>query len=264
MNLVLDFADAHSWAMFLLLLVVLAVPAALGRRTWNRHARRNAVVSEDLKIILGATLSLFGLLMGFLLSIAISGYNTRVAAEEDEAIAIGNAFQRTTLLMTVPHQQRAEALLHDYLNQRIRFFQATDHDERSNIRMQSIHAQTAMWTLISQLAKQNPTPVMVSVLNASNDLYTTQQKTMASWRHQVPGAAWAILILFGVCSNFLMGYNLHGRGSNPALLLVVPFITALALFMISEIDIPGRGLIHVTPHNLEAVQTTLQQGGLSP
>ena len=34
--------------------------------------------------------------------------------------------------------------------------------------------------------------------------------------------------------------------------------------MISEIDIPGKGMIHVTPHNLEAVKVTIGEGGLAP
>ena len=34
--------------------------------------------------------------------------------------------------------------------------------------------------------------------------------------------------------------------------------------MISEIDVPGKGVIHVTPQNLEALQVTLSKGGLTP
>ena len=264
MNTLLDFIDTYSWAMLLSILVVLGASAFLGKLIWTRHARRDATLDDELKIVLGATLSLFGLLIGFILSIAISGYNTRVAAEENEAIAIGNAFQRTTLLMNDEHKAHAEKLLHDYLNLRIRFFETADEDERARIRMLSIQTQTHMWALISRIAKQNPNPVMTSALNACNDLYTAQQKTMASWRHQIPGAAWVILILFGICSNFLIGYNMRGKTGSNTLLLVVPAITSLALFMISEIDIPGKGMIHVTPHNLEAVKITIGEGGLAP
>ncbi len=264
MNTFLDFIDTYSWAMMLSILLVLGASAFLGRFTWARHAQRDAVLDDELKIVLGATLSLFGLLMGFILSIAISGYNTRIAAEENEAIAIGNAFQRTTLLLSDAHKAHAEKLLHDYLNLRIRFFETANEDIQARIRMESIQTQTHMWTLISNIAKQNPNPVMASALNACNDLYTAQQKTMASWRHQIPGAAWVILILFGMCSNFLIGYNMHSKTGSSSLLLVVPAITSLALFMISEIDIPGKGMIHVTPHNLEAVKVTIGEGGLAP
>ena len=101
-------------------------------------------------------------------------------------------------------------------------------------------------------------------LNACNDLYVVQQKTMASWRHQIPGVAWFILIIFGVCSNFLVGYNVRGRSSRSAMIFVIPAVTALALFMIAEIDVPGKGIIHVSPDNLESLRVTLSSGGLMP
>lgn len=264
MTTFIDFVDAYSWVMLLSILALLGSSAFLGKLVWKQHRKREATLDDELKIVLGATLSLFGLLMGFILSIAISGYNTRLAAEENEAIAIGNAFQRTTLLTGEGHKEHAEKLLHNYLDLRIRFFDTADEQERAAIRMESIRTQTHMWTLISRIAKQHPDPVIVSALNACNDLYTAQQKTMASWRHQIPGTAWVILILFGMCSNFLIGYNMRGKSGSHTLLLVVPAVTSLALFMISEIDIPGKGIIHVTPHNLEAVKVTLDGGGLAP
>lgn len=264
MNTLIDFADTYSWAMLLSILVMLGASALLGKLTWKRHTKRDINLDDELKIVLGATLSLFGLLLGFILSIAISGYNTRMAAEENEAIAIGNAFQRTTLLMEEGHKEHAEDLLRNYLDLRIRFFSTANEEERATIRMESIKTQTHMWALISRIANQHPTPVMLSALNASNDLYVSQQKTMASWRHQIPGTAWIVLILFGICSNFLIGYNMRGKTGSNSLLLIVPAVTSVALFMISEIDIPGKGMIHVTPHNLEAVKVTLDSGGLTP
>lgn len=70
----------------------LSFSALLGKFTWGRKFEHDAVTEDEIKIVLGATLSLFGLLIGFILSFAIGGYNARVAAEENEAIAIGNAF----------------------------------------------------------------------------------------------------------------------------------------------------------------------------
>lgn len=253
--------DTYSWILLICIFAGLSLAAFLGKFTWGRKFERAAVAEDEINIVLGATLSLFGLLIGFILSFAISGYNTRVAAEENEAIAIGNAFQRTTLLKD-SHQEQAKQILLDYLSQRTQFFDTTDDDQRAQIRMESIRIQTNMWTLISKIAKANPDPMIATALNACNDLYTAQQKTMASWRHQIPGAAWFILIVFGICSNFLIGYNVRGRRSRSALIFVIPAVTALALFMIAEIDVPGKGIIHVSPDNLKALRVTLSSGGL--
>ncbi len=259
----LRFVDATSWALLLAMLCSLGLAALAGKFSWGRAASRDAAAEDDLKIVLGATLSLFGLLMGFTLSFAISGYNTRMSAEENEAIAIGNAFQWTAAL-DAGHQPQAQAMLQDYLSLRIRFFDTVDEGQRAQVRMESIRLQTRMWQLISKVAKASGDPQLGSALGASNALYVAQQKTMASWRRQIPGAAWAILMAFGLCSNFLIGYNSRGRPGGRALIFMVPVVTALTLFMIAEIDVPGKGIIHVVPDNLQAVRVTVENGGLAP
>ncbi|WP_027017089.1 bestrophin-like domain [Comamonas composti] len=261
MHSLLDSIDDNSWILLACIFTGLSLAAFLGKYTWGRRYRHEAAADDELKIVLGATLSLFGLLVGFILSFAISGHNTRTAAEENEAIAIGNAFQRATLL-DAAHQEQAARLLQNYLSLRIQFFETMDEPERLKVRMESIQMQTRMWHLISQIAKARPDPVIATALNAVNDLYTAQQKTMSSWRHQIPHAAWAILILFAVCSNFLIGFNIRGRRGSNVLILTIPAITAITLFMIAEIDVPGKGMIHVQPDNLRAVRVTVANGGL--
>lgn len=255
--------DLYSWMLLIGIFALLSLAAFLGKFTWGKKFKHDVIADDELKIVLGATLSLFGLLIGFILSFAIGGYNTRVAAEENEAIAIGNAFQRSTLLKD-SHQQQAKDILQEYLSLRTQFFETMNDEQRAQIRMESIRMQTHMWELISKIAKASPDPVIATALNACNDLYTSQQKTMASWRHQIPAAAWFLLIIFGVCSNFLIGYNIRGRKGRSALIFVIPVVTALALFMIAEIDVPGKGLIHVSPSNLTALRITLSGGGLMP
>lgn len=262
MTELIDLVDADSLVMLLAIFVLLGVSAWIGKTVACRRSQADPVQDEGVKIVLGATLSLFGLLIGFLLSFAISGYNTRVSTEEHEAMALANAFQRTSLLANAGTQAHAQVLLDKYLAARIQFYEAPDEEQRSALRMQSIQLQTKMWQFVSEVAKQAPNPLSMSLVEACNQLYITQQKTMASWRHQIPVAAWLILIVFGVCSNFLIGY--HMRGGNRAWPLVVPFVTALALFMVSEIDVPGKGVIHVTPDNLLALRALVAAGGLSP
>lgn len=247
----LTLVDADSLRLLLAIFFVFALCAWAGRAV-SRRSREDPAKEEGLKIVLGATLSLFGLLIGFLLSFAISGYNTRVSAEEDEAMALANAYQRTVLLPSGSAQKQAETMLDQYLASRIAFYRASDDVQRAALRMQSIRLQTRMWNFVTEVAREEPNPVSMSLVDACSQLYITQQKAMASWRNQIPIAAWLILIVFGVCSNFLIGY--HMRAGSQVWLLVVPFVTGLAMFMISEIDVPGKGVIHVTPQNLEALQ----------
>ncbi|WP_149330302.1 hypothetical protein [Citrobacter braakii] len=51
---------------------------------------------------------------------------------------------------------------------------------------------------------------------------------------------------------------LTGRQHQQGLsLLVLPVMISLSLFLIAEIDIPGEGIIRVTPDDLEHVAFTL-------
>ncbi len=252
-----------SILLFLFALITLSLSALLGKVIWKRKKQENLAEEDELKIVLGAILSLFGLLIGFLLTFAISGYNDRIQAEEDEAVAIGHAFQRSSLLED-KYQIQAEAMLQDYLSLRIQFYESTDNAERANARMASIQLQTKMWLMLSKIAKEEPNSMIVTVLDACNNLYTAQQRTISSWRNQVPFPAWILLIVFALCSNFLIGYNIRGIHGNNSLILLLPILTTLALFMIAEIDVPGEGIIHVTPENLKAVRITVSNGGLAP
>lgn len=251
-----------SAMMFLSTLLLLCASAFFGKFILGRRFKHDAAGDDELKIVLGATLSLFGLLIGFILSFAISGYNTRISAEENEAMAIGSAFQRTTLLSD-EQQDYSERLLNEYLNARIGFFKADNDLERQAFRQLSINIQTQLWFYVSEIAKAQPSVLYNSVLDSLSNLYGAQQQTIASWRYNVPGAAWILLIFFAICSNYFIGYNIRGISGKNFLVLTVPFLTTLALFMIAEIDVPGEGIIHAQPVNLEYLKMIVAQGALA-
>lgn len=240
-----------SAVIFLGLFILLSSAAYAGKYLLKNH--QNAFNDDQAKIVLGAILSLLGLLIGFVLSISIGGYNDRQKTEENEMVVIGTALQRTQLL-PLPQQEQAKSLLHDYLNARIKFFEAESHPENQNWRMTSAEKQNNLWKIAVIEANTTPNPVMASVLTAYNDLYIAQEKTTVSWRYQIPDIVWGLLIFFAIVSNFLIGYNARKEHGETLLILVLPFLMTLALFIIAEIDIPGKGVIHVTPDDLLSLQ----------
>lgn len=175
-------------------------------------------------------------------------------------MAIGSAYQRIQIL---DGQQRTDAvnLLGEYLSSRIEFFKSGVSDDNNQWRLISLEKQSTLWAIGVQEAKAAPNPVMASVLAAFNELYISEQKTMASWRHQIPNAAWFLLVFFAVCSNVLIGYNMRKIKGKNWLIFILPSLTTLALFMIAEIDIPGEGIIHVTPDDLISLQSFLFKSG---
>lgn len=245
-----------SILLFAVTFILLVIAAYIGKYIFKRRKANEDIADDEAKIILGAILSLLGLLIGFVLSISINGYNNRQQTEENEAIAVGNAFQRAQLLESNDRSE-ASRLLQQYLNARIEFFKSGVSDENSRWRQISLEKQAELWALGVKEANKSPNAIIVSVLSSFSDLYLSQQKTMASWRHQIPNAAWFLLIFFAICSNILIGYNIRGTKGKNWLILILPSLTTLALFMIAEIDIPGEGVIHVTPDDLISLKEFL-------
>ena len=196
----IDFSDisnisiVKSLSSFLSLLTMLVISSYIGKFiSFNLKDNNNS--HDDIKIILGASLSLLGLLIGFVLSISINGYNQRQLMEENEAIAIGNAYQRIQLL-DKEDQDKTVGVLNQYLEARIFFFTTGISDKNFHWKNRSLEKQSTLWSIGVNTANKSPTPVTLSILAALSDLYTSQQKTMASWRHQIPNAAWLLLLFF--------------------------------------------------------------------
>ncbi|MBI1451212.1 MULTISPECIES: hypothetical protein [Acinetobacter] len=243
-------SSSNFWTLFILLGGV----AYAGKFFFKNHSPKFS--DDQAKIVLGAILSLLGLLIGFVLSISINGYNDRQKTEENEMLVISSAFQRTQLLDS-PQKEKAEKLLHEYLDARIEFFNADSLLENKEWRITSTEKQKQLWDIAVNEARETPNPVISSVLASYSDLYLSQEKTTVSWRDQIPKIVWALLIFFAVVSNILIGYNARQEQKMNLMILVLPFLMALSLFIISEIDVPGKGVIHVTPDDLLSLKDTL-------
>src|SRR3954447_7376399 len=128
-------------AVFLLTLVALLLAAWLG--SWlRRRLSFDEKHRDDFSLILTATLTLLGLLIGFSFSMAANRYDMRKNLEEAEANAIGTEYLRADLL---PSQDatKVKALLRQYLDQRILFYETRDFWARDSHVVESISRDTA-------------------------------------------------------------------------------------------------------------------------
>ena len=89
-----------------------------------------------------------------------------------------------------------------------------------------------------------------------NDVLNSQEYTQAAWRNRIPPAAWILLVSIAIGCNVLVGYGAHRTERD--LFLILPLAISVAFFLISDIDSPRRGLIHVQPRNLVSLSETLK------
>ena len=90
-----------------------------------------------------------------------------------------------------------------------------------------------------------------------NDVINSQGYTQAAWWNRIPAEAWALMGLIAVLCNLMLGFMTGGHKSR-AFLGILPLVTAIAFFLIADIDSPRHGLIHIVPQNLLALAATLR------
>ena len=240
---------------FLISFFVLWLSAEIGASLRKRRALKEDE-REDFGVVQAATLTLLGLIIGFSFSMAVTRYDLRKTYEEAEANAIGTEYVRAGLL---PEADAAavRVQLTKYLALRISFYQTRDEQELRQINTDTAQLQTEMWSGVQAVAAARPTPVTALAVAGMNDVLNSQGYTQAAWWNRIPPTAWSLLVAIAICCNVLIGYGLRGAKASVSLLLVLPLVVSISFFLISDIDSPRRGLIHVAPQNLLSLAQSL-------
>jgi lipopolysaccharide export LptBFGC system permease protein LptF len=244
----------HPFLILALSLLTFWFSAWIGSWLRQRRGTIKEDAHDDFSFVLGGTLTLLGLIVGFTFSMAVSRYDQRKNCEEEEANAIGTEYVRADLL-PVDQASRVRALLKSYLDQRMLAYTTRDEQLQEESNIQTARLQTEMWTVVTASASADPTPVKALVLAGMNDVLNSQGYTQAAWWNRIPTAAWALLIMIAIFCNIMIGFGAHGRSAF--LFLVLPVALSISLFLISDIDSPHNGVIRVQPQNLESVAASL-------
>ena len=205
-------------------------------------------------ILLGAALTLLGLIVAFTFSMAVSRYDQRKNYEEQEANAIGTEYVRADQLPSAD-AAKVHSLLKNYVDQRILYYKIRDERELRQINSRTAQLQNEMWSAASTSVEALPSPMATFVLGGMNDVLNSQGYTQSAWWNRIPTAAWMLLITIATFCNLLIGYDAPER--NAFFLLILPIALSISLFLIADIDSPRRGIIRVQPQNLESLAESL-------
>ncbi len=236
-------------------LLVMWGAAELGARL--AHLRRQAGKElEGFNIVLGATLTLLGLIVGFAFSMAVGRYDQRKSYEEEEANAIGTEYVRVDLLSPAD-AGKLHPMLKRYLDRRIVFYQTRDSSELEQVHQEVVGLQDKMWSTVVSAAQVQPTPITALVVAGMNDVLNRQGYTQAAWWNRIPVAAWALIGIIAICCNVLMGFTVHDTNLTRPL-FVLPLVLAIAFMLLADLDSPRGGIIRVRPQNLISLADSLK------
>jgi len=223
---------------------------------WLRKRTRNLEEGDrdDFKFVLGGTLTLLGLIIGFTFSMAVSRYDQRKNLEQQEANAIGTEYDRADLLPPTD-ALKVHALLKNYLDQRISDYTSRNEQMHRQAVAQTTRLQTDMWSAVSTSAAARPSPLTALAVAGMNEVLDRQGDAQAARSNRIPISAWILVIMMSIFCNLLMSYGALKRRSFLA--LVLPISLSISLFLIADIDSPGSGVIRVHAQNLDSLAESL-------
>ena len=235
---------------------LLSLVAWIGFTFLSKRRSLEEAAREDISVILGATLTLLALIIGFSFSMAVGRYDLRKNLEEAEANAIGTQFVRAGLLPPAD-ADKVRSLLKRYLDERIRFYLTHNAQQLAKINAQTAMLQNELWGAVQAAATAQPTPVVALAVAGMNDVLNSQSYTQAAWWNRIPHAAWWMMVLIAACCNLLLGYGSRNTEGGRVSRVVMPLIVSVAFMLIADIDSPRGGLIHVYPQNLQSLAASL-------
>ena len=205
-------------------------------------------------VVTNAALTLLALIIGFSFSMAVTRYDQRKNYEEEEANAIGTEYVRADLI-PAENAVKLRRLLKAYLDERVSFYESRDPNQVQQIDRRTAELQSEMWSVVQLDANKQPTPPMALVVSGMNDVLNRQGYTQAAWWNRIPEGAWVLMVALGLCCGLLVGLSSLQRGF--LLSTILPFLVAVAFFLISDIDSPRFGLIRVRPQNLISLSESI-------
>jgi hypothetical protein len=247
---------SHPLLVFVFTIALLWASSWIGAAVLRRRRPLAENTREDFNVIVAASLTLLGLIIGFSFSMSISRYDQRKNLEEDEANAIGTEYLRADLL---PGADAAEvkSLLRDYLEQRVAFYTVTEPERLRQVNARTSQLQNELWSAVRAPALAQPSPVAALAVAGMNDVLNSEGYSQAAWWNRIPTAAWSLMVAIAIVSNLLVGYGARRFKATNALMMVLPLIFAIAFLLIADIDSPRGGIIRVAPRNLTNVLESL-------
>ena len=230
----------------------------LSARVGDALRKRAGVPKEDARsdasLLLGATLTLLFLIIGFSFSMAINRYDLRKNCEQAEAIAIGTEYSRADLLAPAD-AAKVQTLLKRYLDQRILFYTTRSPARASEITTDTVRLQAELWSTLRPAIAAVPPPLMGLLVSGMNDVVNSQRGSQAAWLNRVPVAAWVLMTAIGIGCSWLIAYR--ARRTDWVAFMIVPIAVAVCFFLIADLDSPRGGAIRVAPVNLSSLSQVL-------
>ena len=231
----------------LLLLVGMMVAFRFGRRAGIRH---HTVDPDGARSISGAVeasiFALLGLLIAFTFSGAGDRFEVRRALITEEANSIGTAWLRLDLLNAADQALLREEF-RQYLDARLSYYGKLPDETAAEPDLQRAdQIEAAIWTHIVEAAPRGIPGTVQTLIPAVNDMFDVASLRQMALRTHPPLPIYGLLMLLALVCASLAGHHAAPSVRPPWVLpLLFSGISALAIFVIIDLEYPRAGLIRI-------------------
>jgi len=242
-------APVYGLAFSVVLFVGMMALIAWGRRI---GARRFAIEGESstkgFVAVEGAVFALFGLVLAFSFSGALTRFDARRQLVIDETNNIGTAWLRIDLLPQ-DAQPAMRDLFRRYLDSRIQtYLKIPDMEAAKAETQRTAKLQGDIWKLAISSSQKTGTPqtamLLLPALNAVFDITTTRTEAI---RIHMPVVIFGMMGVLALACGLFAGYDM---GDQPKfnLLHTVAFaaVFSITVYVIIDLEFPRVGLFTVT------------------
>lgn len=257
---------SFAWAVPSVIVLFVTILACLRGGWWlgRRHHRVTGDhADEGLGAVEGAVFGLMGLLIAFTFTGAADRFDDRRALITEEVNAIGTAWLRLDLLPDAARDSVRE-LFRQYLDARITLYRERGDDVALAEARKPIEViQQNIWAQLQAAVREDRSmPIAQTVLPTVNEMFDiAEERYWVTQRHPAP-AIFVILTLLILISALLAGFGM-AKAPRQSPLHVVGFaaVTAVALYLIVDLEFPRLGFVRVDSFDRELVELRASMQG---
>lgn len=252
------FFSLPSWAIALLLLVVIGAATAGGFALGRYLREHEAKLREPFGVLQGALLGVVGLILAFGLTLAVGRYEDRRAATVTEANAIGTTYLRAQLIAE-PARSSSLSALRSYTDLALQISREVPGSSgmRRTTAAEGV-LQRHLWSLAGQSVDRAPVATAPRLyVDSLNSTFDAQAARLSALTNRVPGAVLALEVLGAAIAIGLLALHISVLGRGVVAMLAAAALVTLLLLVTFDLDRPTRGLIRVPSAPLAAVRASM-------
>jgi hypothetical protein len=223
-------------AFFLLPAMIVLQQLGHGLRLRRQTAPQSSAVE-------GAVFALFGLLLAFTFSGAVTRYDAHRDLVIEERNDIEKAYLRLDLL-SPQNQPRLRQLFRDYVDSRLRLYDgASGEVSPATEQLKGEIWQESVADVAAPGANPDAAKLLLPALNAMFDITATRQN---AFNMHPPAVIFLLLFILSGGAAFLAGYGMTASKRSWLYTIAFAFAVTLTIYATLEIEYPSQGLIRLS------------------